>query len=616
MPVAFRLPRPLLFLFAAALAGLVAVPAGAAQTQQVARTVTFAAASTTASTSATVTFSGKLSKSPKGSKVKLQQKRGATWATVATVRTTTQRGAYVAVATMPSTAGVQQFRALAPVRKVTKNGKTRKLKKAASAIVTVQVQTPPVPPADPPQSAPEITTTHLEDGFAAQAYSQTLTTDDLGPGTWTQSGAPLGLSLDATTGELSGTSATPGDYDVVVRFTRSADGLFDEETFDLRLDTVTVPPVAAVTIDGGGRHACRIMTDASLWCWGHHGKGAVGIGPVDLADVRRPKPEQVGSDEWLQVSAAVENVQTFSCGIQADRSLWCWGADGASGQLGLGESGVQENRPALVDDTRNWATVSGGQSHTCATTLGGKLFCWGNLATGLAVGGANVPTEVDPGGGAWSSVSAGGGHTCGIRVTGTLWCWGYNSRGQLGSGGSPSESAVPLQVGTATDWAGLSAGAAHSCALRGTDLYCWGRNSVGAVGVGTPGSDVTAPAQVPGSWAQVAAAGSGNADHTCAIDTTGGLWCWGEGDQGRLGNGTTDDQSAPTQVGSDTTWASVTTGGSFSCAVRVNNTQWCWGGNTDGEIGVDSPVTEFLTPQVLSSCRGTASRSDHGAARC
>jgi alpha-tubulin suppressor-like RCC1 family protein len=680
-----RLLRPLLFLLAVTLTGLVGVPAGAAQNQQVTRTVTLAAASSTALTSSAVSFSGKLSKSPKGSKVKLQQKRGASWTTLVTVSTTTKKGAYAAAATMPSTPGVQQFRALAPGRKVTKNGTTRKLKKAISAVVSVTVEAPPVPPVtpviattslpdgevaaayvadlelvtamsgtwsvapalptgltldatsgglsgtptadgtsnltfsftptapgsvaskglsltvlpEPPPPAPEITTTHLADGYAGQAYSQTLTTDDPGPGTWTQTGAPAGFAIDGTTGELSGTSAVPGDYAVVIKFTRTADGLFDEETFDLRLDTVPVPPVAAVTMDGGGRHACRVLADASLWCWGHQGKGAVGIGPVDLADVRRPEPEQVGSASWLQVSAAVENVQTFSCGIQTDRSLWCWGSASA-GQLGLGPSGTQQNSPALVDDTRNWATVSGGQSHTCATTLGGRLFCWGDIATGLASGAANVPTEVDPGGSAWSSVSAGGGHTCGIRVTGTLWCWGLNSRGQLGTGGSPGASDVPVQVGKATDWTGLSAGAAHSCALRGTDLYCWGRNSVGAVGSGTPGSDVTAPAQVPGSWARVAASGSGNADHTCAIDTVGRLWCWGEGDQGRLGNGTEDAEAAPAQVGTDITWASVTAGGNFGCAVKVDNTQWCWGGNTDGEVGVDSPLTEFLTPQQVT----------------
>jgi alpha-tubulin suppressor-like RCC1 family protein len=679
-----RLLRPLLFLLAATLTGLVGVPAGAAQTQQVTRTVTLAAASSTALTSSAVSFSGKLSKSPKGSKVKLQQKRGASWTTLVTVSTTTKKGAYAAAATMPSTPGVQQFRALAPGRKVTKNGTTRKLKKAISSIVSVTVEAPPVPPVTPviatatlpdgevgaayvadlelvtamsgtwsvapalptgltldatsgglsgtptadgtsnltfsftptapgtvatkalsltvDPSGPEITTTHLADGYATQAYSQTLTTDDPGPGTWTQTGAPAGFAIDGTTGELSGTSAIPADYEVVVRFTRTSDSVFDEETFDLRLDTVPVPPVAAVTMDGGGEHACRIKSDATLWCWGDHGHGAVGIGDnIPLDEMKRLAPEHVGADTWLQVSAAVEAVHSFSCGIQADYSLWCWGS-GWDGQLGLGDSGAQHNSPTLVDDTRHWAQVSAGQSHACGTTLGGKVLCWGGIATGTGGSSPDVPTEVDAGGEDWASVSAGGSHSCGIRVSGTLWCWGFNSRGQLGTGGSPSASDVPVQVGAGNGWTSVSAGAAHTCALQGADMYCWGRNDNGAIGSGTPGPgvDVTTPVQVAGTWATVASSGSGNSDHTCAIDTTGKLWCWGEGDQGKLGNGTEADQAAPTQVGADTTWASVTAGGSFSCAVKIDSTQWCWGGNVDGEVGIGSVDPSFLTPQQVT----------------
>jgi alpha-tubulin suppressor-like RCC1 family protein len=262
---------------------------------------------------------------------------------------------------------------------------------------------------------------------------------------------------------------------------------------------------------------------------------------------------------------------------------------------------VQRNTPTLVDDTRHWARVSGGQSHACATTLGGRLFCWGNIATGTDSG-ADVPTEVDPDGTAWSSVSAGGSHTCGIRVDETLWCWGLNSRGQLGTGGTPSEAGVPVQVGASTDWTSVSAGQAHTCGLRGTDLYCWGRNPQGAVGSGTPGSDdVTSPAQVPGSWAQVSASGSGNFDHTCGIDTVGRLWCWGSDDSGRLGLNGAGDQATPAQVGSGTTWTSVTAGGTFACAVKADDTQWCWGNNIGGELGIGSMQPSFATPQQLTT---------------
>jgi len=165
-----RTPLPLLL--AGALLGLVAVPATAAPaapTPQVPRTVTVAPSSATAFVSDPVTFTGRLSKSPKGSKVKLQQKQGASWRTLRVVATTTRKGAYSAVATMPSAPGVQEFRALAPARKVTKNGTTRKLKKALSATISVTVQNRPVTPA-----TPVIATTSLPGGEVGTAYTGDL----------------------------------------------------------------------------------------------------------------------------------------------------------------------------------------------------------------------------------------------------------------------------------------------------------------------------------------------------------------------------------------------------------------------------------------------------------
>jgi hypothetical protein len=59
-------------------------------------------------------------------------------------------------------------------------------------------------------------------------------------------------------------------------------------------------------------------------------------------------------------------------------------------------------------------------------------------------------------------------------------------------------------------------------------------------------------------WRQVSAGG----EHTCAIRTSGRLYCWGGDRHGQLGNGGPNaDQSTPTEVaGGATDWAAVTTG--------------------------------------------------------
>ncbi|MCL2402491.1 MAG: hypothetical protein FWC90_07615, partial [Oscillospiraceae bacterium] len=58
-------------------------------------------------------------------------------------------------------------------------------------------------------------------------------------------------------------------------------------------------------------------------------------------------------------------------------------------------------------------------------------------------------------------VSAGNDHTLMIRNDGTLWAWGGNTNGRLGDG-TTNNSAVPLQIGTNTNWIYVSAGGHHS----------------------------------------------------------------------------------------------------------------------------------------------------------
>ena len=50
--------------------------------------------------------------------------------------------------------------------------------------------------------------------------------------------------------------------------------------------------------------------------------------------------------------------------------------------------------------------------------------------------------------------------------------------------GDRTKRLVPTRVGTDTDWARISPGAEHTCAVR-TDrsLWCWGRNLEGELGL-------------------------------------------------------------------------------------------------------------------------------------
>ena len=343
-------------------------------------------------------------------------------------------------------------------------------------------------------------------------------------------------------------------------------------------------------------HFCAIGGDGSLWCWGRNDRGGLGIGSTGGVYSR---PTRVGTDsDWAQVGAGLYH----SCAVKSGGSLWCWGEDG-DGQLGLG-GGPDQNTPQRVGTDSNWAQVAGGGSHTCAIKTDGTLWCWGNGEFGRTGLGSTAGTDTPQRVGAatnWTQVDTRSEHTCAVRADGTLWCWGEDDWGELGNGMRGANQMSPRQVGSDTDWSfvqtgGSGAGTArHTCALkRSGALWCWGRGADGQLGIGgTPGA-VTMPTQVGADtdWAIV----DTGAGHTCAIKTSGTLFCWGDGQNGKLGHGGIGDRGVPTQVGSATDWSTVSAASNATCATRTDDSLWCWGDGNAGELG-DGTTGRHLRPE-------------------
>ena len=96
-----------------------------------------------------------------------------------------------------------------------------------------------------------------------------------------------------------------------------------------------------------------------------------------------------------------------------------------------------------------------------------------------------------------NKVSTGYYHTCAILDNGDMKCWGRNSYGQLGDGNSanlafPSSTAIDL--GTGRTAVAVSAGYHHTCAiLDNGDLKCWGYDGNGELGDGGSNTNTNAP---------------------------------------------------------------------------------------------------------------------------
>jgi alpha-tubulin suppressor-like RCC1 family protein len=361
--------------------------------------------------------------------------------------------------------------------------------------------------------------------------------------------------------------------------------------------SVTVPSSTGWSSLGlGGDHSCALRSDSSLYCWGRNDYGQLGDGTT----TDRSSPTHIGTATWTAVSGGY----AFTCGIQTGSALYCWG-ENDMGQLGLGVVGEQHT-PTQVG-TATWsATLARGGSPrmiSCAIRAADStLWCWGDLGPQVL-----RPTQVGTDG-TWSGLATGFfGAACGVRTDGTLWCWGTNLWGQLGLGNAASRVA-PTQVTSpsSTGWSAVAAGARHVCALRGDTLWCWGYNAEGEIGNNTTTNQPTAvQVTVPAAtgWASVSA---GFAD-TCATRTDGSLYCWGSNGNGQLGLGNTTDQHQPAQVTtpSGTGWSSVGTGYQHVCATRTDGTLYCWGDGRNGRLGQGSTGSSNPTPLQVTAPSGT-----------
>jgi len=374
---------------------------------------------------------------------------------------------------------------------------------------------------------------------------------------------------------------------------------------------VTATPEAGTPdwrmVSTGGSHSCGIRTSGRLYCWGGDAYGELGDGG---SNTTRHTPTEVagGHTDWTTVSAG----GFHTCGRRSSGRLYCWGRD-ANGQLGNGMPTTNRSTPGEVAGGHtDWVGVSAGDEHTCARRSTGRLYCWGDDergSVGFSLAFADEPAPVQVAGGRtdWASVSAGGGHTCAVRATGQLFCWGRDGSGQVGDGGPAglfASRSIPFEVsGARTDWAAVSAGNAHTCARRTTGLlFCWGADQWGQVGDGGTNTDRLAPRQVLTfftDWTNVAAGGS----HTCARRSTGRLYCWGYDQWGQVGDGEPlANRAAPTEVeGHTTTWTQVDVGNSHSCA-RINARRIsCWGNDGAGLLGNGEPDQNQAAPVEIEA---------------
>lgn len=193
--------------------------------------------------------------------------------------------------------------------------------------------------------------------------------------------------------------------------------------------------------------------------------------------------------------------------------------------------------------------LSAGLEETCIIGSGGDVYCWGSNAAGgvgdsLSTNGYSVPNKVNLGGLRAISVATGYGFSCAVLQDNTVRCWGLGTAGQLGNNATEENNPVPQTV--------IGVDNALKVSIDHTSMF------------------------------------------VCALLTSGGVKCWGDGNFGQLGNGIAELASLPQTVINVTGAVDIFTSASSACALTSVGFK-CWGYNVNQAFSTTNDNGDFLT---------------------
>lgn len=191
----------------------------------------------------------------------------------------------------------------------------------------------------------------------------------------------------------------------------------------------------------------------------------------------------------------------------------------------------------------------------------------------------------------YAAVTAGFVHTCALDASGAAFCWGNNDYSQLGAatsekcGGRPCSS-DPVPVRGALRFTTLAAGWVHNCGLDADGrIWCWGGGSVEREGYLGDGSLRRSADPVRVASDSLFASVTIGDGHSCALTASGQAYCWGENDHGQLGDDSNVDRARPVPVATTSRFRHLSAGAYHTCGITVTNEAFCWGDNRWGQLG-------------------------------
>jgi len=150
-------------------------------------------------------------------------------------------------------------------------------------------------------------------------------------------------------------------------------GVGDVATKRIRPREVFLPD-AARDVAAGVYFTCAIIDTGEVYCWGTSRKGQVGDGSDNYSN---PTPQKVsGIGNAVSISAGSDH----ACALLADGRVMCWGA-GDYGQLGNGILATARQPVLALNGKSDVIEVRAMKERTCVLDASRRITCFGYGAT-------------------------------------------------------------------------------------------------------------------------------------------------------------------------------------------------------------------------------------------
>ena len=355
----------------------------------------------------------------------------------------------------------------------------------------------------------------------------------------------------------------------------------------------------AKKVQVGVGYACALTTTGTVRCWGQSSTNTAGgdgmayhFGtPAWTKDI--PEPVEVaGISNVTDIAIQYSHV----CVLTSAKKVLCWGRN-AEGQIG---NGTVDNVLAPFElPISNVKKVAVGTDHTCVLLEDGSVKCWGSNSDDQL---EDVPVTLNAD--RWAPLTVpyvtgatdlmvSGKTTC-VTMGGQPRCWGA----LLPTAGGALDTDPPPRLLAVPGLTELVRTRSTACGIVGGAAKCWGDPSGGNLGTGADFGDPEQP--MP---ANVRGLGTGVTSMSNGCATAGGkVWCWGSWPQ-RFGDGTNKPRSLlPVAATGLTDAVQVSNAFETTCAVTSTGAVYCWGDTHAGQAGIGMPFEDVsLTPQKVKS---------------